>query len=110
MKTFQQFVEENKYWDERTVDWLQRHRIQITPDGKRAIFYHGTSPQNAKAIKSSGFFKTNSFFTEDPKHAEYEGGRHGNKVVVLKVEIDPMQLWLGVHAQAKTNIPFIEAK
>jgi len=96
------------------LDWAHRHKVEITPDGK-FIMYHGTRNQTAKLIRQQGFFKSGTFFTEDPKYAleaqdgpmGTQGSRRG-KMVVMKVKIDPALLYCGHNAQARTVIPVEE--
>jgi len=109
---FRQFFE--TILNPEVIDFANRHRIQITPDNK-FILYHGTRNPTAKLIRTEGFFRKGTFFTEDYNYAltaqdgpmGTQSSRKG-KMVVMKVKVDPALLWLGVRIEAKTEIPVEE--
>ena len=90
--------------NEDEIDWVKRHKVEMTSDGKM-ILYHGTI--SARAIRKSGVFNPGSYFTDDSKHAAYEGGRFGKKgrVEVLKVAVRPEDIWVGIHVTMRENKP-----
>ena len=100
--------------DDHMWDYIKRHNILISEDGK-IIVYHGTRNITAQKIRNDGFFRSGTFFTPDYDEAltaqdgpmGTSGSRKG-RMIVMKVKIDPRLVWLGVRISAKQNIPFEE--
>ncbi len=92
-------------------DIINRHGIEQTPDGM-IIMYHRTKASRAKIIRQSGFFKSGTYFTNDPGYAEHAGSQTQGqgKVVVMKVKIEPNpeKFWFGIHWTSRVDVPLIE--
>ncbi len=68
-----------------------KRRLKINPDGSVTV-YHGTSAENAQAIRSTGVINSQSYFTTNAAEAYYYANQKNKNGIILEIHADARAL------------------